>query len=356
MGLSVAGQSILSTDSKGILYSVDLQGKNKQKFPCSQESTENIETVATSQTRQENTENIEAAAISQDSLWMVRGDKNGKILVCDVSDKSPPQPIAVETNISALSITPDRQWFVSGDTKGMLQLWDRQGNKKGEPVQAHDKAIISLATFVDGTNIKIVVGGASEPNGANSKIGLWQWDDSKQTLEEQATKTLFGNISSVAFSSKGDYIISGGGNGYFNIWDTDFKEIAVSSHAPNAGVAIYSVAISPDGQTLAVGNKNGIIQLWKWDKGNSELKELENKQLRGHNGRIYSLAFINQENLVSGGDTTVRLWDIKNNPSDNASLQYWLDNACQRLRNHPTFNDDQSEASKAAREACGRKN
>ena len=202
---------------------------------------------------------FEAAAISQDDLWMVRGDTNGKILVCDVSDKSPPQPIAVETNISALSITPDGQWFVSGDTKGMLQLWDRQGNPKGEPVQAHDKAIISLATFVEGTNIKIVVGGASEPNGVNSKIGLWQWDDSKQTLEEQATKTLFGNISSVAFSSKGDYIISGGGNGYVNIWD------------------------------------------------------------------------------------------------DDASLTDWLDNACKRLQNHPTFNNP-SEASKAAREACGKKN
>jgi hypothetical protein len=169
---------------------------------------------------------FEAAAISQDDLWMVRGDTNGKILVCDVS---------------------------------MLQLWDRQGNPKGEPVQAHDKAIISLATFVEGTNIKIVVGGASEPNGVNSKIGLWQWDDSKQTLEEQATKTLFGNISSVAFSSKGDYIISGGGNGYVNIWD------------------------------------------------------------------------------------------------DDASLTDWLDNACKRLQNHPTFNNP-SEASKAAREACGKKN
>ena len=258
-----------------------------------------------------------------------------------------PIPIQGETTIRALSISQDGQWFVSGDEKGMLTLWDKTGKQIGESIKAHDKAVISVAIFTDGKDIKIVSGGDDK------KIKLWNWINNQPPTQPQFEKQLNGNVYAVAFNSDGNRIVSGSGDGVVRVWDLQKGEVIFQSSATNF-ILIRSVAFSPDPQILASGNNKGIIQLWKPKQGTKELEPYPN-ELRGHSGNVYSLAFINQESLISsGGDGTVRVWDIKNNPSDDAILEDWLDNACKRLRYHPTFNNESKE-SKVARETCGKK-
>jgi WD40 repeat protein len=68
----------------------------------------------------------------------------------------------------------------------------------------------------------------------------------------------------------------------------------------------FTLAFSPDGQTLATGGKDKAVILWDTPSAR------ETARLHGHTADVYSLAFSpDGRTLASGGaDSTVRLWDI----------------------------------------------
>lgn len=70
---------------------------------------------------------------------------------------------------------------------------------------------------------------------------------------------------------------------------------------------ICTVAISPDGRTMASAGEDGAIVLSDLGSG------LPIKTMLGHAGTINSLAFNKSGSiLISGGmDDTVRLWNVK---------------------------------------------
>lgn len=67
-----------------------------------------------------------------------------------------------------------------------------------------------------------------------------------------------------------------------------------------------SVAVSPDGKTLAVGYAPNDIVLWDARSG------ARRGLLNGHSNWVVSLAFsADSKRLVSGaGDSTARVWDV----------------------------------------------
>jgi WD40 repeat protein/uncharacterized caspase-like protein len=75
---------------------------------------------------------------------------------------------------------------------------------------------------------------------------------------------------------------------------------------PNLGQSPVSVALSPDGKLLAVGNYDGSIQLW--DFGSARLL----RTLVRHSQEVRSVVFVaSGKQIVSAGkDMTVKLWDV----------------------------------------------
>ena len=70
--------------------------------------------------------------------------------------------------------------------------------------------------------------------------------------------------------------------------------------------AVWSVAFSPDGKTLASGSSDQTVHLWEVSSGQCL------KTLQGHTSRSRSVAFSpDGKTLASGSDDqTVRLWEV----------------------------------------------
>lgn len=68
---------------------------------------------------------------------------------------------------------------------------------------------------------------------------------------------------------------------------------------------VFSVAFSPDGRYLAVGNADNTAQLWDMQK-----RKPFGDPLRGHSGCVLSVQFSDDGNRLVWGsfDKTVRLW------------------------------------------------
>ncbi len=116
-----------------------------------------------------------------------------------------------------------------------------------------------------------------------------------------------GNVNALAFSSDGTLIFAAGGQpalgGEVRSWNTadGTPQKVFKGHKD----AIYAMALSPDGKTLATGSYDQKIILWDTQSGE------QIKTLSGHNGCIYGLAFRPDGKILASAsaDRTVKLWD-----------------------------------------------
>ena len=114
----------------------------------------------------------------------------------------------------------------------------------------------------------------------------------------------FGSGLSVAFSPDGKLLAMGDTNGEINLWQLPETQllIRIKGHAS----LVFSVVFSPDSRMLASGSADGTVKLWDCSTGQCL------KVLQGHIGNAWSVAFSpDGHNLATGsGDGTLRCWDL----------------------------------------------
>jgi WD40 repeat protein len=117
-----------------------------------------------------------------------------------------------------------------------------------------------------------------------------------------------GRVSSVAISSDGKTIVSGGVDGTVRLWGSNGQPLTEPFKGHQRRVS--SVAISSDGKTIVSGGDDGTVRLWGIN--GQPLTE----PFKGHQRRVSSVAISSDgKTIVSGGfDGTVRLWGSNGQP------------------------------------------
>jgi WD40 repeat protein/tRNA A-37 threonylcarbamoyl transferase component Bud32 len=121
-------------------------------------------------------------------------------------------------------------------------------------------------------------------------------------------KTLTGHsreVSSVAISPDGKTLASGSWDKTIKLWNlaTGEEIRTLTGHSSS----VYSVAISPDGKTLASGSGDKTIKLWNLETGE------QIRTLTGHSNLVDSVAISpDGKTLASGSwDDTIKLWNLE---------------------------------------------
>jgi len=130
------------------------------------------------------------------------------------------------------------------------------------------------------------------------------WDPTTGNLVE----TLVGHrgwINAVAFSPDGAQLATASRDAEVRVWDTRSGELLHMLQIHEFGA--YSLAFSPDGKYIITGSGKGPVRLWIAATG--QLKRL----LKGHSDKVTSVAFSHNGALIVSGsaDKTVRVWDTE---------------------------------------------
>ena len=252
---------------------------------------------------------------------MIKGGKRGPSIVPKDPDKSllyvvasrskgpamPPLP----NKVDAKALTPKelgilRQWILEGASGGMGGMKDQVN---WQPLPTTAKAIYSVAMAPWGRYV--AAGRANQVLLLDVETG----DEIGRLLDPNLNAILHNGkpmyptgaahrdfVHSLAFSPDGLTIASGGYR-TVKLWrrpaTNRTREIAV-------GAVVTTVAVSPNGQTLATAGADNAIKLWNLADGAA------GKVLAGHAAAIHSLAFsADGAKLASASeDKTIRVWNL----------------------------------------------
>jgi WD40 repeat protein len=164
--------------------------------------------------------------------------------------------------INSIAFAPDGKRVATASGDETIRLWETTAGMPGRPLRGHDGPVFMAAFSPDGKTLLSA--------GARDKtVRLWDLATYKVKLVMEGHED---EVRFVGFGTKGT-MVSLSKEGVVKLWDADGKETASFLWEPEAGGVLpayaTSVAISPDGKTLAVGHDE-IVDVWDLSKVKSQ--------------------------------------------------------------------------------------
>ena len=199
--------------------------------------------------------------------------------------------------VNALDFSADGKTFASGGfVNPVIQVWDVETKSKHSTVPI-TRGPFSLPALAFYGRILISTDG-------NREVTYWNADTGQKLSESR----LENPINKVAFSQDGSTLAIGDRNGRIQLWDTTTsrQQADLEGHDGGRDSEILALAFSPDGKILASGSEDKTVRLWD-TQNHTKLGTL-----RGHTGWVTAVAFSEDGNTVASGDASkiIKLWDL----------------------------------------------
>lgn len=231
-----------------------------------------------------------SAAFSAQGDTFVTSSADGTIKLWQSNGKFLKTVVRQGGEVLKAAISPDGQVIVSSGIDGVVRLWKLDGTLF-RTFSRHRAAIRDVIFNPDGGEILSA--------GEDGQIKLW-------TRESSFTRTIggqTGTIWSLAFSFDNTTLAVASGDRSIQQWQRDQDQ----SRIGELGISTLgspSVAINSVYQSIATGQSNGTVQIWRSD--NQLLRTL-----KGHDGLVMAVGFSpDGQYLATGGDDRkVRVWN-----------------------------------------------
>ena len=204
---------------------------------------------------------------------------------------SPQKPVV------CVAFSPDGRWLATGsELDGGLRIWDAStGNLLADLAPNGEGRVESLALSADGRRL---IAACRTENGSLAEL----WDTTNWNL---LLAQYLEGIFSIALTPDGKTMAVASGEGVVRLFSvpSGVLEAILGRHAG----ALQAVAYSRDGMLLAAGGNDGIVEMY--DTATNALRA----RLYGHQDRVWSVAFSPDGKTLasSGRDGTIHLWDTQ---------------------------------------------
>src|SRR5215471_14437994 len=201
---------------------------------------------------------VNAIAFSPSGALLATGDCNGTSYLWNLGTM---KNIAVLTEpaighacVTSVAFSPDGTLLATGDTDGRAYLWNLATNRVSA-ILANGSPVSSVAFNPGGTILA---------TGNKHGTDLWIATTGKPAARLVAPAG-FRDVSALAFGPGGEVLAAGNSEGSTVLWNITARRRTATLVDPletgGSPTGVNTVAISPDGSTLAVGDFNGTY-LW----------------------------------------------------------------------------------------------
>jgi WD40 repeat protein len=248
-------------------------------------------------------EGIRSIAISLDGKLLASGGDDKTIKLWNLDTGKLLRTLTGHSEIvQSVTISPDGKLLASGSNDKTVKLWNLETGQEIRTLTGFSSIVYSVAISPDGQSL---VSGAEK---------LYLWHLPTGNLMSTISDPSGNAIPSLAMTPDSETLVSGSNWGKFSLWNLRNLVKGCKGVQPcrpthilsgSKGGWVHSLAISPDGKTLATGSdRENTIKLWNALTGKLRIS------ISNRSTPVESLAFSPDGNtlVTNGEDGKIEIW------------------------------------------------